>query len=101
MIAPKGESRDLVLSWVEEAGLSRYASSYPSSDSVVLEASISQIEKLINAEYSSFGEYLLLLGLLRVMIAVILSYVYICGDSPARIKHFCYQNTRIQSPRCS
>jgi tripeptidyl-peptidase I len=56
MIAPKDESRDLVLNWVEEAGLGRYASSYPSSDSVVLEASISQIEKLINAEYSSFGE---------------------------------------------
>jgi hypothetical protein len=81
MIAPKDESRDLVLNWVEEAGLSRYASPYPSSDSIVLEASISQIEKLINAEYSSFGEYLLLLGFLRVMIAVIFLRIHLRRQS--------------------
>ncbi len=58
MIAPDDESRDIVMRWIEEAGLSSYAYLSPGSDNVILEASISQIENLLNAEYSSFGKLL-------------------------------------------
>lgn len=55
MIAPKEESRELVMKWIEDAGLSSHATTSPLSDSIIVEASISQIESLIKAEYNSFG----------------------------------------------
>jgi tripeptidyl-peptidase-1 len=55
MIAPKDESRDLVMNWLDLEGLSKHASLSARSDSVIVEASISQVEKLLNAEYDAFG----------------------------------------------
>ncbi|KAE9364939.1 subtilisin-like protein [Stipitochalara longipes BDJ] len=54
MIAPKDESRDLVLQWLNNEGLGDYSSISPRADSIIIQASISQIEKLLDAEYSSF-----------------------------------------------
>ena len=56
MITPKDESRDLVLQWLNIEGLGNYSSLSARADSIIVKASISQIEKLLNAEYSSFGE---------------------------------------------
>lgn len=55
MIAPKDESSDLVMQWIESEGLADFATISPRLDTVVVEASISKIEKLLNAEYSPFG----------------------------------------------
>jgi tripeptidyl-peptidase-1 len=55
MIAPKDESRDLVLQWLEVKGLNGQAEMSPRSDTVIVKASIAQIEKLLDAEYSVFG----------------------------------------------
>lgn len=54
MIAPKDESRDLVMQWLESEGLSNHAELSPRSDSVIVTASIAQVEILLNAEYSQF-----------------------------------------------
>lgn len=55
MIAPKDESSDLVMKWLESQGLSKRATLSPRSDSIIVEASIAQIEKLLQAEYVPFG----------------------------------------------
>jgi tripeptidyl-peptidase I len=55
MIAPKDESSDLVMQWIRTEGLGEYATISPRLDAVVVEASISQIEKLLNADYTPFG----------------------------------------------
>ncbi|KUJ09482.1 subtilisin-like protein [Mollisia scopiformis] len=54
MIAPKDESRDLVEQWLRSEGLSGQATISPRADSIVLEVSIAQVEKLLNAEYEPF-----------------------------------------------
>jgi tripeptidyl-peptidase-1 len=56
MIAPKEESSDIVMQWLEAEGLSKHASK--STDSVIVEAALGQIEKLLKAEYMPFGECL-------------------------------------------
>lgn len=55
MVAPRDESSDLVMQWIESEGLRQYATLSPRQDSVIVEASISKIEKLLNAEYTPFG----------------------------------------------
>jgi tripeptidyl-peptidase-1 len=55
MVAPKDESSNLVMQWIESEGLGDHATISPRLDSVVVEASISQVEKLLNAEYTPFG----------------------------------------------
>ena len=55
MIAPKDESNDLVLQWLETEGLKSCSSSSGRGDSIIVEASVTQAEKLLNAEYSAFG----------------------------------------------
>jgi len=55
MIAPKDESKDLVLQWLASEGMSDSASVSAHSDAVIVEASLSQIEKLLKTEYSAFG----------------------------------------------
>ncbi|RDL41680.1 Subtilisin-like protein [Venustampulla echinocandica] len=54
MIAPKQESKDLVLEWLDTEGLRSHAEVSPRSDSIIVEASLEQIEKLLKAEYSKF-----------------------------------------------
>ncbi|KAN0089028.1 subtilisin-like protein [Hyaloscypha variabilis] len=54
MIAPKDESRNLVLQWLNIEGLTNYSSLSTRGDSIIVKASISQIEKLLDAEYNSF-----------------------------------------------
>ena len=56
MIAPKDESRSLVLQWLDSEGLSEYAKMSPREDSIVVQASVTQIEKLLSADYGAFGE---------------------------------------------
>ncbi|RAL66549.1 hypothetical protein DID88_006239 [Monilinia fructigena] len=54
MIAPKTQSRDLVLQWLATAGLSNQTSVSPRGDSVIVEASVSKIEELLQAEYNAY-----------------------------------------------
>jgi tripeptidyl-peptidase-1 len=58
IIAPKDDSKELVMQWLNHEGLGEYASISPRADSVIVQASISQIEKLLKAKYSAFGEKL-------------------------------------------
>ncbi|KAE8454669.1 hypothetical protein EG329_000292 [Mollisiaceae sp. DMI_Dod_QoI] len=55
MIAPKDESTELVMQWLRSEGLIGHASISPRSDSVILEASIAQVEKLLHAKYEAFS----------------------------------------------
>ncbi|TVY51388.1 Tripeptidyl-peptidase sed3 [Lachnellula cervina] len=54
MIAPKDESKDLVMQWLESEGMSDEASLSPRLDSVLIQTTVDKIEKLLNAEYSAF-----------------------------------------------
>lgn len=56
IIAPKDESGSLVMEWLEAMGMRSYASYSKRGDSIVIEASIAQIERLLDAEYSAFCE---------------------------------------------
>jgi hypothetical protein len=56
MIAPKDDSRELVMKWLNSEGLGERASLSPRADSIIVQASVSQIEKLLNAEYAPFGK---------------------------------------------
>jgi hypothetical protein len=56
MIAPKDESRELVMKWLNSEGLGENASLSSRADSIIVQASVSQIEKLLNAEYAPFGK---------------------------------------------
>ncbi|EHL00160.1 putative Tripeptidyl-peptidase SED4 [Glarea lozoyensis 74030] len=58
MVAPKQQSKDLVMDWLNKEGLRDIAEFSPRSDSVVIEGSLRQIEKLLKTEYASF-EYIL------------------------------------------
>jgi tripeptidyl-peptidase I len=55
MIAPKDESGDLVMQWIEGEDLAHHTTISPRSDSVIVEGSIAQIEKLLKSEYNTFG----------------------------------------------
>jgi tripeptidyl-peptidase-1 len=55
MIAPKTESRDLVLQWLATANLDSQATVSARGDSVILEATVSQIEELLQAEYNAYS----------------------------------------------
>lgn len=55
MIAPRDNSSELVMEWLKSEGLSGHATISTRSDSVIIEASIRQIEKLLDAEYSAYG----------------------------------------------
>lgn len=55
MISPRDESSDLVMAWLKSQDLSSHAALSARGDSVIVEASIRDIEKLLNAEYSAFG----------------------------------------------
>ena len=91
MIAPKDESSDLVMGWLKDAGLSSHAMISPRGDSVIVEASIKQIEKLLNAEYNAFGE------IFKPGDALNISKQ---SHSPARIRRNHCQNSPVQPPRC-
>ncbi|ROW06737.1 hypothetical protein VMCG_04002 [Cytospora schulzeri] len=54
IIAPRDESGELVMSWLESAGLRDYASYSARGDSIVLETSIAQVERLLDATYEPF-----------------------------------------------
>lgn len=56
MIAPKDESSELVLKWLASEGLRGHASISPRSDAVIVDASVAEIEKLLNAEYTAFSK---------------------------------------------
>ncbi len=56
MIAPKDDSRDLVMKWLKSEGLGGNASLSLRADSIIVQASVGQIERLLNAEYSPFGK---------------------------------------------
>lgn len=66
MVAPKDESSDLVMQWIESEGLGKYATISERQDSVVIEASISKIEKLLKAEYAPFGKLLRLTYMMNI-----------------------------------
>ncbi|KAI9743211.1 MAG: hypothetical protein M1818_003057 [Claussenomyces sp. TS43310] len=54
MIAPKDQSRELVMEWLDREGLSNQATVSARSDAVIVQASVHQIEELLKAEYSGF-----------------------------------------------
>lgn len=55
MIAPKQESSDLVMQWLKSDISSQNAKISTQGDYVTIEADVSTIEKLLDAEYSVFG----------------------------------------------
>lgn len=57
IIAPKDESGDMVMEWLANMGLSSYASYSNRRDSIIIEAPVAQIERLLDAEYSTFCEW--------------------------------------------
>ncbi|CAL3971136.1 unnamed protein product [Diplocarpon coronariae] len=56
MIGPKDESMELVLEWLATEGLDEHASASPRSDAIILTASVAQVERILDAEYSEFVE---------------------------------------------
>ena len=56
MIAPKDESSNMVMDWLKSEGLSSHATLSARGDSIIIDASISQVEELLNAEYSAFSK---------------------------------------------
>lgn len=54
IIAPKDESGELVMAWLQSAGLSDHATYSVRGDSIVVDASVSQIEKLLDTEYTAY-----------------------------------------------
>jgi tripeptidyl-peptidase-1 len=56
MIAPKAEASERVKQWLASEGLEQNSAVNYRGDAVIIEASISQIEKLLKAEYKAFGE---------------------------------------------
>ncbi|KAG9232005.1 peptidase S8/S53 domain-containing protein [Amylocarpus encephaloides] len=54
MVAAKQKSKDLVMDWLHKEGLRDLSSVSPRADSVVVEGTIRQIERLLKTEYSSF-----------------------------------------------
>lgn len=54
MIAPKDESGTMVMAWLESAGLGGNATYSARGDSIIVDASIAQVEKLLDAEYSAY-----------------------------------------------
>ncbi|KAG9247173.1 peptidase S8/S53 domain-containing protein [Calycina marina] len=55
MVVPKNSSRDLVLQWLSSEGLEKSATVSPRGDSIILDTTISEVEKLLNAEYTPFS----------------------------------------------
>lgn len=58
MIAPKQESNDLVMQWLTSEISSPEAKVTVKGDYVTVQASVNTIEKLLSAEYSTFGKSL-------------------------------------------
>jgi tripeptidyl-peptidase-1 len=56
MIAPKAQASELVKQWLASEGLEQNSAVNYRGDAVIIEASLSQIEKLLKAEYKAFGE---------------------------------------------
>lgn len=56
IIAPKDESGSMIMEWLETKGLRSHASYSKRGDSIIIEASVAQIESLLDAEYSVFSE---------------------------------------------
>jgi tripeptidyl-peptidase-1 len=56
MIAPKYDSRELVMKWLNSEGLGKNASLSSRADSIIVQASVNQIERLLNADYAPFGK---------------------------------------------
>ncbi|KAF1955942.1 subtilisin-like protein [Byssothecium circinans] len=54
MIAPRQESSDLVMNWLNESVLGEEAKVSLLGDYVTVDASVNAVEKLLNAEYSTF-----------------------------------------------
>lgn len=54
IIAPRDESGNMVMDWLESAGLGGNATYSARGDSVIVETNIAQAEKLLNAEYSAY-----------------------------------------------
>jgi tripeptidyl-peptidase-1 len=55
MIAPKQESVDLVKEWLANEVSSSNAEVTVKGDYVTIQASVNVVEKLLKAEYSTFG----------------------------------------------
>ncbi|KAM0192469.1 hypothetical protein ACHAPC_001806 [Botrytis cinerea] len=67
MIAPKTQSRDLVLQWLSTAGLTNQTTVSARGDSVIVEASISQVEELLQAKYDAYVHTGLYEGAIRTL----------------------------------
>lgn len=56
IIAPKSESKDLVLEWLGEHGLAADAAMTPRGNVILVNATVAQAETLLGAEYKSYGK---------------------------------------------
>lgn len=77
IIAPKDESGAMVMEWLENMGLRSHAYFSKRGDSVIVEAPVAQIERLLDAEYSTYSESSYSLSLMREVSA----------NNPARSQH--------------
>lgn len=55
MVAPRDESLALVIEWLDSENMTAHSTLSARGDTVLVEASISRVEKLLKAEYSAFG----------------------------------------------
>ncbi|KAI0132691.1 peptidase S8/S53 domain-containing protein [Xylariales sp. AK1849] len=55
IIAPKDESKDLVLGWLRNQSLADSATVSPRGNTIILEASVSQLEKLLKTQYDVYS----------------------------------------------
>lgn len=56
MIAPKDESKSLVLDWLNQQGLANKTSVSTRGNTVIVKASVSEIETLLKAKYDTFSK---------------------------------------------
>lgn len=57
IIAPKEESRQLVMEWLGNNSLSDAASLNERGNIVIVETTVSKAEQLLNTKYNSYSEY--------------------------------------------
>jgi tripeptidyl-peptidase-1 len=54
IISPRDESGNMVMAWLERAGLGGNATYTTRGDSIIVEASIAKVEELLDAEYNTY-----------------------------------------------
>lgn len=91
IIAPKDESGSMVMEWLDTMGLRSHASYSKRGDSIIIEASVAQIEKLLDAEYSIFckSSCSIMIGLAIELIPLPQTMLKVARPLSARLNSLC------------